>query len=67
MKTVYMTALALCAVFAVPALAVTVDGCEVRPVEGGNYFVKVDPTCEFARVGLGEKGEGKLNPNNPAE
>lgn len=41
MKSIYLTA------FAVPAMANTMLGCEVRAVEGSDYVVKADPTCKF--------------------
>lgn len=68
MKAIYLALLTLGVAFAVPALAdpVVIDGCEVRQSEGGTHFVKVDPTCAFDRVGLGETADGKLNPRNPA-
>lgn len=48
MKTTIILASALtAALLAVPAFAETMLGCEVRPVEGSNYVVKVDPTCNF--------------------
>lgn len=68
MKTLYLYTIALLTTFAVPALAdpLVLDGCEIVQAENGNHFVKADPTCVFVRDGLGETGDGKLNPRNPA-
>jgi hypothetical protein len=35
------------------ANATTVLGCEVKPVDGTNYSVKVDPNCAFDEAGTG--------------
>lgn len=47
-------------VFTSTATAKTVLGCEVTQASNGNYFYKVDPTCQFDRTGLSERGDGKV-------
>jgi hypothetical protein len=51
MKTALLTTAAMLTVFAFPALAGTVAGCETVAVEGSNYSVFVDPTCYTAPEG----------------
>ena len=52
MKLTTILAAALLGGVAMPAtlLADTMLGCEVRAVEGSNYVVKTDPTCNFAII-----------------
>jgi hypothetical protein len=74
MKGTVMKHLILTTAFAALALlnpaiatAKTIAGCEVQPVEGSNYFVKVDPTCKFdTPVGTRTyaEGESPLNPDD---
>lgn len=46
--------------FTSSASAKTVLGCEVTQASNGNYFFKVDPTCQFDRTGLSDRGDGKV-------
>jgi hypothetical protein len=50
MKAITIITAALIGGIALPAVAFanTMLGCEVKAVEGSNYVVKVDPTCNFA-------------------
>jgi hypothetical protein len=52
MKNFLFATVTAFSLLAFPALA-----CETKPVEGSNYTVKVDPTCQFAD---NQGGEGFL-------
>lgn len=47
-------------VFTSTATAKTILGCEVTQASNGNYFYKVDPTCQFDRTDLGERGDDRV-------
>lgn len=52
------------ALLTVPAFAdtKTVQGCEVAPVDGSNYSVKADPTCNFNSLSTGGAGAQTSGP-----
>lgn len=65
MKKLILTTTIICG-FAFPAMATMetrlVEGCVVYPIPHTNAWQKQDPDCNFNRLGLGIKGDGKIDP-----
>lgn len=65
MKKLILTTTIICG-FALPAMATMetrlVEGCVVYPIPDTNAWQKQDPDCSFNRLGLGNKGDGKIDP-----
>lgn len=53
MKKFLIATAAAIALFAAPAFAGNVQGCETVAVAGSNYSVKADPTCQFSGQNYG--------------
>ena len=58
LKAILCTSALVMLPFAGMAETRIVDGCEVIKAENGDYWYKTDGACEFARIGLGSKGDG---------
>ena len=65
MKKLFLSTTIICG-FALPAMATMetrlVEGCVVYPIPDTNAWQKQDPDCNFNRLGLGIKGDGKTDP-----
>lgn len=65
MKKIILSTTIICG-FAFPAMATMetrlVEGCVVYPIPHTNAWQKQDPDCNFNRLGLGIKGDGKIGP-----